>query len=56
MNAGLDRETLDLTIEAIKEFAERELSQDKLLELDAKDEFPEEIVRAMCRSRWSPYH
>jgi alkylation response protein AidB-like acyl-CoA dehydrogenase len=48
MTAGLDKETLDLTIEAIKEFAERELPQDKLLELDAQDEFPEEIVRSMC--------
>jgi alkylation response protein AidB-like acyl-CoA dehydrogenase len=50
MNAGLDRETLDLTTEAIKEFAERELPQDKLLELDVKDEFPEEVVRSMCGS------
>ncbi len=50
MSAGLDKETLDLTIEAIKEFAERELTQDKLLELDARDEFPEDIVRSMCGS------
>ena len=50
MSAGLDKETLDLTIEAIKDFAERELTQDKLLELDAHDEFPEDIVRSMCGS------
>ncbi|MFQ5511956.1 MAG: acyl-CoA dehydrogenase family protein [Candidatus Krumholzibacteriia bacterium] len=48
MSAGLDKEALDLTIEAIKEFAERELPQDKLLELDKRDEFPEDVVRAMC--------
>jgi alkylation response protein AidB-like acyl-CoA dehydrogenase len=48
MTGGLDRETLDLTIEAVKEFADRELTTEKLLELDASDEFPEEIVRDMC--------
>ncbi len=45
---GLDRESLDLTIEAIREFAQDNLPQDKLLELDEKDEFPAEIVRDMC--------
>jgi alkylation response protein AidB-like acyl-CoA dehydrogenase len=48
MAAGLDKETLDLTIEAVKEFAGRELPTEKLLELDAKDEFPEDVVRRMC--------
>jgi len=48
MATGLDKETLDLTIEAVKEFAGRELTPDKLLELDAKDEFPEDIIRKMC--------
>jgi len=50
MSAGLDKETLDLTIDAIKEFAQRELSQERLLELDANDEFPEDTVRSMCGS------
>ena len=50
MSAGLDKETLDLTIAAIRDFAERELPQEKLLELDAKDEFPEDVIRAMCGS------
>jgi alkylation response protein AidB-like acyl-CoA dehydrogenase len=48
MAAGLDKEALDLTIEAIKEFAGRELTTETLLELDANDEFPEDTVRLMC--------
>lgn len=46
--AGLDKETLDLTLGAIREFAEKRLPESKLRELDARDEFPEEIVRGMC--------
>jgi len=46
--AGLDRDSLDLTIEAIREFAEQQLPQELLLELDHTHEFPEELVRAMC--------
>ncbi|HSK77432.1 MAG TPA: acyl-CoA dehydrogenase family protein [Thermoanaerobaculia bacterium] len=48
MTAGLDRETLDLTLGSIEDFAREYLPDDKLLELDAQDEFPLEIVRAMC--------
>ncbi|MFH1572678.1 MAG: acyl-CoA dehydrogenase family protein [Acidobacteriota bacterium] len=48
MGTGLDKETLDLTMDAIREFAEARLPAAKLLELDARDEFPEEIVRGMC--------
>jgi len=48
MAAGLDKETLDLTVEAVKEFAGRELSKEKLLEFDEKDVFPEDIIRDMC--------
>ncbi len=50
MNAGLDRDTLEMTLSAIREFAEARVPQATLLELDAKDEFPEETVRAMCGS------
>jgi len=50
MNAGMDRETLEMTLGAIREFAEKHLPEAKLLELDARDEFPEEIVRGMCGS------
>lgn len=45
---GLDKETLDLIIDAIKEFASDKLTNEKLLELDACDEFPVDIVREMC--------
>lgn len=48
MVRGLDRETLELVLESLREFAQRELPDSKLLELDARDEFPADIVRAMC--------
>jgi alkylation response protein AidB-like acyl-CoA dehydrogenase len=48
MAAGLDRETLDLTLEAVRDFARENLPDEKLLDLDARDEFPEELVREMC--------
>ncbi|HYK89475.1 MAG TPA: acyl-CoA dehydrogenase family protein [Acidobacteriota bacterium] len=48
MNKGLDKETLELTLAAIAEFTTEKLPEKKLLELDAKDEFPVEIVRDMC--------
>ena len=48
MEVGLDVETLDFTLESIDEFARRELRDSRLLELDEKDEFPEELVRRMC--------
>jgi alkylation response protein AidB-like acyl-CoA dehydrogenase len=59
--AGLDLESLELTLESIAEFAHRELPDallaelahrelpDALLvELDERDEFPEALVRRMC--------
>lgn len=45
---ALDKETLEATLGSLDEFAKRYLPDAKLLELDAKDEFPEEIVRRMC--------
>jgi alkylation response protein AidB-like acyl-CoA dehydrogenase len=48
MTAGLDKETLDATLAALREFAERRLPDQKLLELDARDEFPLDIIREMC--------
>ncbi len=48
MSEGLDKETLDMTIEAIREYTEEQLPDQKLLELDYKDEFPIGDVRAMC--------
>ena len=46
--SGLDRETLDMTLEAIRDFADQSLPQELLLELDATHEFPEALIRAMC--------
>jgi alkylation response protein AidB-like acyl-CoA dehydrogenase len=48
MNKGIDKETLDLTLEALKDFMAAHLPEKKLLELDANEEFPVEIVRDMC--------
>ncbi len=48
MHQGLDKETLDLTLDAIKEFTDAQLPEKKLLELDHTDEFPVEVVRDMC--------
>jgi len=48
MGAGIDKETLEATLAALHEFAERNLPDAKLLELDHKDEFPEAIIRDMC--------
>ncbi|NLT68482.1 MAG: acyl-CoA dehydrogenase [Acidobacteria bacterium] len=48
MNKGFDKETLDLTLESLKDFTESKLPEKKLLELDAREEFPVDIVREMC--------
>jgi alkylation response protein AidB-like acyl-CoA dehydrogenase len=45
---GLDGDTLDLVMQSIREFADHELPDRRLIELDAKDEFPEETVRGLC--------
>ncbi|HSF85944.1 MAG TPA: acyl-CoA dehydrogenase family protein [Acidimicrobiia bacterium] len=47
MDAGLDRDTLSLVLDTIRDFGENELPDTYLLELDEKDEFPEPIVRQM---------
>jgi alkylation response protein AidB-like acyl-CoA dehydrogenase len=47
-NKGFDKETLDLTLESLKDFAASRLPEKKILELDAREEFPVEIVREMC--------
>lgn len=43
----MDAETLGLTLDSIREFAKTRLSDEMLLDLDARDHFPEPIVRAM---------
>jgi alkylation response protein AidB-like acyl-CoA dehydrogenase len=47
---GLDPETLQLTLDAIRDFTAERLPQEVLLELDAREEFPEEAIREMCGS------
>jgi alkylation response protein AidB-like acyl-CoA dehydrogenase len=48
MAAGLDKETLELTLEAFRDFARAKLPDETLLDLDAKDEFPIALVRELC--------
>src|SRR5918994_1856628 len=45
---GLDADTLDMTLHAIQEFADRHLPADLVLRLDHEDECPVELVRKMC--------
>ncbi|HZD01188.1 MAG TPA: acyl-CoA dehydrogenase family protein [Actinomycetes bacterium] len=45
---GLDAETLAMILDAIRGFAAGRLPDERLLELDARDEFPENEIRAMC--------
>ncbi len=48
MPVGLDRDDLDMVLDAIGQYARSHLPDAKLRELDAADEFPEAIVREMC--------
>ena len=41
---GLDVETLELTLEPIDEFAQRELPDSVVIALDQRDEFPEGLA------------
>jgi alkylation response protein AidB-like acyl-CoA dehydrogenase len=45
---GLDAETQTMILDAIRGFAAGRLPDERLLELDAHDEFPMDVVRAMC--------
>ena len=46
--AGLDREMLEMTLDAIGDFAAHELPEKLLIDLDERDEFPAELVKRMC--------
>ena len=46
--AGLDRDMLEMTLDAIGDFAARELPEKLLIDLDERDEFPAELVQRMC--------
>jgi len=45
---GLDRDTFNLVMASIREFAEHELTDAVLIDIDTRDEFPEELVRGLC--------
>ena len=44
---GLDKETRDMVLDTLKKYAERKLTQEYLLELDYKDEFPLEVLQEL---------
>ncbi|MCC6521118.1 MAG: acyl-CoA dehydrogenase family protein [Polyangiaceae bacterium] len=44
---GIDKESLDLLLGSLRDFAKSRLPDAVLLELDAKDEFPEALVREL---------
>ncbi len=46
--AGLDREMLEMTLDAIGDFAAHELPEKLLIDLDERDEFPADLVKRMC--------
>jgi alkylation response protein AidB-like acyl-CoA dehydrogenase len=46
--AGLDADILEATLDAIREFCERQLTVERQLQLDHEDECPGDMVRAMC--------
>jgi acyl-CoA dehydrogenase len=45
---GLDQTTLELSLKSLKDFSKDYLAAEKLLDWDAKDECPLEVVRQMC--------
>lgn len=47
---GLDQSTLALSLKSLKDYAKDRLPDEKLRELDARDECPQAIVREMCGS------
>jgi acyl-CoA dehydrogenase len=51
MTTGLDPEALEMALEAIRDFAHAELPAQKLLEYDADDEVPIDVIRAMCSDK-----
>jgi alkylation response protein AidB-like acyl-CoA dehydrogenase len=46
--AGLDQDILDMTLDAIADFAAHELPEKLLIDLDERDEFPADLVKRMC--------
>ncbi len=48
MTSAIDSATLSMTLEAVREFAADALPEKLLLELDADEEFPVDLVRDLC--------
>jgi alkylation response protein AidB-like acyl-CoA dehydrogenase len=46
--SGLDQTTLQLSLDSLRDFANDHLDEAKILELDARDECPIDLVRRMC--------
>jgi alkylation response protein AidB-like acyl-CoA dehydrogenase len=44
---GLDKETRELILATLRKYAERRLTQEFLLELDERDEFPRDVLREL---------
>ncbi|MCG8424417.1 MAG: acyl-CoA dehydrogenase family protein [Proteobacteria bacterium] len=44
---GLDKETLDLVLQSLRDFAKERLTDHVLLDFDERDEFPADLVRAI---------
>jgi alkylation response protein AidB-like acyl-CoA dehydrogenase len=44
----ITKKTLTLSLKSLKDFAKKQLPDEKLIELDEKDECPVEIVKLMC--------
>ncbi len=42
--AGFDADTLDMVLSTLQKYADKKLTDDYLLELDHKDEFPQEVL------------
>jgi alkylation response protein AidB-like acyl-CoA dehydrogenase len=47
MTTGLDADTLEMTLSAVRDFTANHLPDQRLLELDARDEMPIDLVREM---------
>ncbi len=47
-SSGLDRETLEMTLDAFRDFAGSRLPPERLLELDETEEFPIGLIRDLC--------
>jgi alkylation response protein AidB-like acyl-CoA dehydrogenase len=47
MTSAIDFETLEMTLDAVREYVTDALPDDRLLELDERDEFPAELVKEL---------